>query len=101
MKVVPYASAVGSLIYVMICTRLDISHAVGVVSRFMSNPGEEHWKVVKWILRYLHNSLNVGLCFTKKAVKLVGYCDSDLGGDLDTNRSTSGYIFFIGGIIIS
>ena len=99
MKVVPYASAIGSLMYAMICTRPNISHAVGVVSRFMSNPGEEHWKTVKWILRYLHNSLNVDLCFTKKAVKLVGYCDSDLGGDLDTSRSTSRYIFCIGGTL--
>ncbi|KAL8112467.1 hypothetical protein AgCh_019972 [Apium graveolens] len=53
MAKVPYASAVGSLMYVMVCTRPDIAHAVGVVSRFMSNPGREHWEAIKWLLRYL------------------------------------------------
>ncbi|GJW41309.1 hypothetical protein Tco_0067154 [Tanacetum coccineum] len=53
MAKVPYASAVGSVMYIMVCTRLDIAHAVGVVSRFMSNLGREHWEAVKWPLRYL------------------------------------------------
>ncbi|CAN0860766.1 Retrovirus-related Pol polyprotein from transposon TNT 1-94, partial [Linum grandiflorum] len=39
--------------YAMVCTRPDIAHAVGVVSRFLSNPGKEHWAAVKWILKYL------------------------------------------------
>ena len=43
----PYASAIGSLMYAMVCTRLDISHAVGVVSRYMSHPGIEHWNEIK------------------------------------------------------
>ena len=47
---IPYASAVGSLMYAMVCTRPDIGYAVEVVSRFMSNPAREHWVVVKWIL---------------------------------------------------
>ena len=47
MGAVPYASAVGSLMYAMVCTRPDIAHAVGVVSRFLSNPGKEHWTTVK------------------------------------------------------
>jgi ATP-binding cassette subfamily B (MDR/TAP) protein 1 len=42
MKKVPYASAVGSLMYVMVCTRPDIAHVVGMVSQFLSNPGKEH-----------------------------------------------------------
>ena len=42
MKIVPYASAVGSLMYAMVCTRPDIAHAVRVVSRFLSNLGKEH-----------------------------------------------------------
>ncbi|MCI64798.1 vacuolar protein sorting-associated protein 33 [Trifolium medium] len=56
MKKVPYASAVGSLMYTMICTRPDIAHAVGVVSRFLSNPSKDHWQAVKWILRYLRGT---------------------------------------------
>ena len=58
MSKIPYASAVGSLIYAMVCTRPDIAHAVGVVSRFMSNPGKAHWEAVKWILRYLRGTTN-------------------------------------------
>ncbi|GKB29090.1 retrovirus-related pol polyprotein from transposon TNT 1-94 [Tanacetum coccineum] len=53
MAKVPYASAVGSVMYAMVCTRPDIAHAVGVVSRFMSNLGGEHWEAVKWPLRHL------------------------------------------------
>ena len=63
MAIVPYASAVGSLMYAMVCTRPDITHAVGVVSRYLSNPGKEHWNVVKWILKYLKGTSKMGLCF--------------------------------------
>ena len=47
MKRVPYASAVGSLMYAMLCTRPDICFAVGMVSRYQSNPGQAHWKALK------------------------------------------------------
>ena len=59
MSKIPYASAVGSLMYAMVWTRPDIAHAVGVVSRFMENPGKEHWQAVKWILRYLRGNLHL------------------------------------------
>ena len=59
MMKIPYASAVGSLMYAMVCTRPDIGYAVGVVSRFMSNPGKEHWNAVKWILWYLKGTSNM------------------------------------------
>ena len=52
MSKVHYALAVGSLMYAMVCTRPDIAHAVGIISRYMIHPGIEHWNVVKWILRY-------------------------------------------------
>eukprot|EP00253_Pinus_taeda_P026901 PITA_26901 len=51
MSRVPYASAVGSLMYAMVCTRPDIAHAVGVLSRFISKPGKEHWTTVKRVFR--------------------------------------------------
>ena len=50
MSRIPYANAVGTLMYAMVCTQLDISHAVGVVSRYMANPGKKHWLAVKWVL---------------------------------------------------
>ena len=62
MSRVPYASAMGSLMYAMICTRPDIAQAVAVVSRFMADPGKEHWNVVKRILRYIKGTSNVALC---------------------------------------
>ena len=49
MAKIPYASAVGSLMYAMVCMRPYIAHAVGVVSCFLSNPGKDHWEAVKWI----------------------------------------------------
>ena len=96
MSKVPYSNAVGSLMYAMVCTRPDISHAVGTVSRYMHNPGKEHWQAVKWILRYIKKTLDVGLIFEKDDMvgqHVVGYCDSDYTGDLDKRRSTTGYVF--------
>ena len=58
---IPYASTVGSLMYTMVCTRPNIGYIVGVVSRFMSNPGREYWVAVKWILRYLKGTSHVCL----------------------------------------
>ena len=85
MSKVPYSNAVGSLMYAMVCTRPDISHAVGIMSRYMHNPGKEHWQAVKWILRYIQKTLDVGLIFEKDDMvgqHVVGYCDSDYAGDL-------------------
>ena len=97
---VPYASAVGSLMYAMVCTRPDLAHAVGVVSRFLSNPGKEHWNAVKWILRYLQGTSSLKLCFGTEKPILCGYTDSDMAGDVDSRRSTSGYLVtFAGGAV--
>ena len=96
MSKVPYSNAVGSLMYAMVCTRPDISHAVGTVSRYMHNLGQEHWQAVKWILRYIQITLNVGLILEKDDMigqHVVGYCDSDYTCDLDKRKSTIGYVF--------
>jgi len=58
---IPYASAVGSLMFAMICSRPDLAYAISLVSRFMSNPGKEHWNAVKWVLRYLKGTLKHGV----------------------------------------
>ncbi|KAG8479441.1 hypothetical protein CXB51_029725 [Gossypium anomalum] len=87
---------VGSLIYAMVWTRHDISQAVGVVSRYMHDPGKGHWQAVKWILRYLRKTIDVGLVFEQDEALgqfVVGYVDSDFAGDLDKRRSTTGYLF--------
>lgn len=101
MSKVLYASAVGSLMYDMVCTRPDIAHAVGVVSRYMSDPGKEHWEGVKWILRYLKGTSGMALCFKKSNIILQGFTDANLGGDLDSRKSTTGYMFTFGGTAVS
>ncbi|KAL9274475.1 Retrovirus-related Pol polyprotein from transposon TNT 1-94-like protein, partial [Drosera capensis] len=103
---VPYTSAVGSLIYAMVCTRPDIAHAgscliQGVISRFMSNPGRKHWEAVKWLLRYLKGTSKTSLRFSKNNVVLEGYSDADLGGCSDTRKSTTGFVFTVGGTAVS
>ena len=63
MSKVPYASAVGSLIFALTCTRPDICFAVGMVSRYQSNPSPTHWKAIKRILKYLKETVDYSLCY--------------------------------------
>jgi ATP-binding cassette subfamily B (MDR/TAP) protein 1 len=104
MSKVPYESAVGSLMYLMVCTRPDIAYAVGKVSRYMSNPSKPHWEAVKWILRYIKGTVGHGLVFDASlhdASTLVGYVDADFAQDLDKRRSTTGYIYTLAGGCVS
>ncbi|KAK8914337.1 hypothetical protein KSP39_PZI023872 [Platanthera zijinensis] len=105
MAKVPYASAVGSLMYAMVCTRPDIAQAVGVLSRYMAKPGKEHWSAVKRVFRYLRGTSDYSICYegaeTGRVLDVVGHVDSDWGGDLDSRRSTSGYVFTLFGGAIS
>ena len=87
---IPYASAVGCLMYAMVLTRLDLSYTVSVVSRYMSNPGKEHWRAVKWILIYLNGIATYGLMYggqRQDDSQIIGYVDSNYDGDLDRRMS--------------
>ena len=100
MRRVLYASTVGSLMYVMVCTRPNIAYAVGVVSCFLSNPGRIHWEAVKWIMRYLRCTSKLKLTFGSGKPVLVGHTDSDMAGDVDNKRSILGYLMtFLGGAV--
>ncbi|MCO5598123.1 hypothetical protein L7F22_052215 [Adiantum nelumboides] len=100
MAKIPYASAVGSLMYAMVATRPDIAFAVGVVSRYMSNPGKKHWEAVKCILRYLKGTKDLCICFGKSETSMHGFTDADFAGHPDCRKSTSGYVFtFTGGAV--
>ena len=77
---IPYSSVVSNLMYSMIYSRPDLAYVVSMVSRFMANPGKQHWEVLKWVLRYLKGSQNVGLMYNGKAsscLKVEGFVDSD------------------------
>uniref|UniRef100_A0A2N9F135 CCHC-type domain-containing protein n=1 Tax=Fagus sylvatica TaxID=28930 RepID=A0A2N9F135_FAGSY len=101
MSKVPYASAIGSLMYAMLCTRPDICFAVGMVSRYQSNPGPAHWRAVKRILRYLRGTSDHALCYHGGDLRLTGYSDADWASDKDERKSTSGYAFILGGGAVS
>jgi hypothetical protein len=75
MSRVPYSSAVCSLMYAMVCTRPNIAHAVGFVSRYINNPSKEHWEAVKWILKYLRGIATHALCFEGLDNVLQRYVD--------------------------
>ncbi|KAK2986482.1 hypothetical protein RJ640_001005 [Escallonia rubra] len=81
MSKVPYAAAVGSLMYVMLCTRPDICYAVGMVSRYQSNPRPAQWNTVKRILRYMRGTADLVLCYHGGDLRLRGYRDADWGTD--------------------
>ena len=90
--------------HVMVCTHPDISHAVNVVSRYMANPSKEHWQAVKWILRYLRGTANIGLVYDRVSTdsgSVIGYVDSDFASDLDERKSLTGYVFTLSGSVIS
>ena len=57
-----YSNAVGSLMYAMVCIRPDISHTIGIVRRYIHNPGKGHWQAMKWILRYIQKTMKLVYC---------------------------------------
>ena len=92
MKVVPYALAVGSLQYAQVCTCPDLAFVTGLLGRFQSNPGTEHWKLVKKVLHYLQGTKSLMITYRRSdSLHIVGYSDSDYVGD--DRKSTSGYVF--------
>ncbi|KAL7617488.1 secreted RxLR effector protein 161-like [Lactuca sativa] len=102
MQKIPYASVVGSLMYAQVCTRPDISFIVGMLGRYLSNPGRDHWKAAKRVLRYLQRTKDYMLTYRKLDVlEIIGYSDSDFAGCQDSYRSTSGYIYLLAGGAIS
>jgi hypothetical protein len=102
LKSIPYASAIGSLMYAQVCTKPDIALAVGMLGRYQSNPGLEHWKVAKRIMRYLQGTKGYNLTFKHAdSLEVFGYTDLDFVGCVDSRKSTSGYTFLLAGWAIS
>jgi hypothetical protein len=102
MSKIPYASAVGSLMYAMLCTRPDIAHAVSLTSRYQSDPGMEHWTAVKNILKYLKRTKDMFLCYGgDQELVVTSYTDASWNTDPDDSKSQSGYVFILNGAAVS
>ncbi|XP_061999236.1 secreted RxLR effector protein 161-like [Rosa rugosa] len=99
MESIPYARLVGSLMYAQVCTRPDLLFAVGMLSRFQSNPGHEHWTAGKKVLTYLQRTKDHMLVYKRvKKLELVGSTDSDFAGNYPTSmKSTCGYVYLLAG----
>lgn len=93
-----FQSLIGGLLYLMLATRLDIAYSVIKLSRFASNPSEEHIIAAKRILRYLKGTINYSITYYKDSLKedsyLRAFTDADYAGDLNTAKSTTGYVFY-------
>jgi hypothetical protein len=104
-----YRAAVGALIYLMICTRVDLAFSLSRLSKFVNKPGIKHAAALKRLLRYLAGTQNLGIIFKRTSRPyflipnpiLYGYSDSDFAADLNNRRSTSGFVFFLNGGPIS
>ena len=96
LKSIPYASAVGSLMYTQVCTRPNIGFVVGMLAKYQSNPGIQHWKATKKVMRYLQGTKKHMLTYKHvDNLEVIGYSDSDFARCSNTKKSTSGYIFLL------
>ena len=91
MKVIPYASAIGSIMYFMPCTRPDVNLAASLVGRYQSNPGVDQWTAVKNILKYLKRTKDMFLVYGgDKELVVNGYINASFDNDPDDSKSQTG-----------
>ena len=87
MKAVPYPSVMGSLMYAQVCTRLDIAFVVGLLGRYLSDPGQSHRKMAKKFLRYLQGTKDLMLIYRRTdTLEVVGFSDFDYAGYVDDKK---------------
>ena len=99
MKDVPYASAIGSIMYAMLCTRPDVCLVISLVGRYQSNPGVDHLTAVKNILKYLKRTKDMFLIYGgDKELIVKGYVDASFNTDPNDSECQSGYILKVGEI---
>ena len=97
---VRYQSMIGSLLYIAIATRPDISQAVGALSKFNSAPMEAHLTAVKRLFCYLKGTINMSLQFKRmENLEIIGFSDADWASDMDNRHSTTGNIFQLAGSV--
>ncbi|GAA0163184.1 hypothetical protein LIER_19113 [Lithospermum erythrorhizon] len=98
---IEYAKIIGSVMFLMNCTRPDIAYVVSRLSRYTHNPSSSHWTALHRLLRYLKGIFDVCLHFRKFSTVLEGSCDTNWVSGSDEISSTSGYVFTLGGGAIS
>ncbi|CAM8878112.1 unnamed protein product [Rhodiola kirilowii] len=96
-----YSRVIGSLMCAITNTRPDIAFAVGKLSRYISNPSEDHWQAVHRVLRYLKGTMNLGLVYSEFPSVIEGYSDASWISNEEDHSSTSGWVFLLGGGVIS
>jgi hypothetical protein len=97
-----YQMLIGSLLYIMLGTRVDIAYAVIKLARYASNPNNTHFTAVKRVYKYLKGTKDYGITYYKNKNHFIsGYCDADYAGDIKTTKSTSDYLILYAGGIIS
>ena len=87
--------------YLMNCTRPDVAYTAGRLRRYTQSPNQDHLTVVRRVLKYLRGTINYRLCFNAFPSVLEGFSDANWISDSDEMKSTSGYIFIIGGSVVS
>ena len=98
----PYREAIGNLMCLAMGTRPDITFAVNRASRHMENPTKLHWNAVKRIFKYIKGTSGYGLTFSKDNPKDVkAFSDADYANDVETRKSTTGYVILWGSSVIS
>ena len=93
MSIIQYASAVRLIIYAILCTRFDMAYALGITSIFQVVPGEDHWKAMENIFKYLRSSRDIFLIYDGSDLKLKGYIDSNFQSHPVDAQSISWYVF--------
>lgn len=101
MKHKPYRELIGCLIYLANAMRPDLAFAASALSRFCIDPNEVHCKLAKRILRYLQNTIDYGITYTKDCKEMQAYVDSDWAGDVENRKSCSGNVVMLAGGPIS
>ena len=102
MKGIPYALAIGSIMYAMLCTRPDVCLAISLAGRYQSDPGMDHWRAVKNILKYLKRTKDMFLVYGGDRELIVnGYVDASFYTDPDDSKSQTGYVFTLNGGAVS
>jgi len=96
-----YAQIIRSLLHLMSFSRLDIAYAVGRVSKYTQRPNQEHWDALAKLMRYLIGSMDYAIEYSGLPVVLEGYNDANWIFDSDETKSTSGYVFTLGGGVIT